>query len=382
MPLKFFGFNSTHETVVTAFTVLAVGLASCQPPTQTPTVTSPGTTPAPGAATGDTISISGAGASFPAPLYQRWFAEYNRQHPNVQISYQSIGSGAGINQFLAQTVDFGATDAPLTAEERQKFPANRGQPIQLPMTGGALVFAYNLPGVNELRLSRQAYCGIVQGTIKNWNDPLITQQNPGVNLPATPISLIHRSDGSGTTFIFTNHIQAACPQWQAGSGKSISWPVGLGAKGNEGVTAQVQQTQGAIGYVEYAYARENNLTAAVIENRAGNYVEPAAGSAARAIEGTDVPEDFALLIPDPQGPEAYPIIGLTWILLYEQYDNPAKAEAIKNVVRWALSNEGSKYAEELGYLALPDELSQRVIASLDTIKVAQAQQGTPPTATP
>jgi phosphate transport system substrate-binding protein len=372
MRLSSFGSHLTHWTAAIALGALATGLAACQP--QTPTATAPETAAAPGTSppAGGTIRITGAGASFPAPLYQRWFAEYNRQNPNVQINYQSVGSGAGINQFLAQTVDFGATDAPLTAEERQKFPANRGQPIQLPLTGGALVFAYNLPGVDNLRLSRQAYCGIAQGSITTWNDPQIAQQNPGVNLPATPISFIHRSDGSGTTFIFTNHLQAACSQWPAGAGKTVAWPTGLGAKGNEGVTAQVQQTQGAIGYVEYAYARENNLTTAVIENRAGNYIEPAPGSAARAIEGTDVPEDFALLIPDPPGQEAYPIIGLTWMLLYEQYDNPAKAEALKNVIRWALSNEGNKFTEELGYLPLPDDLSQRVIASLDTIKVAEA----------
>ncbi|MDM9383151.1 phosphate ABC transporter substrate-binding protein PstS [Chlorogloeopsis sp. ULAP01] len=366
MYLNLFGFHVNHWSASIALTALAAGLVSCQP--QTPTATAPGTPGAPS----ERVSISGAGASFPAPLYQRWFAEYNKQNPNIQISYQSVGSGAGVNQFVAQTVDFGATDAPLTQQERDKFPAQRGRPIQLPMTGGALVFAYNLPGVDNLRLSRQAYCGIAQGNIKTWNDPQIAQQNPGVNLPNTPISFIHRSDGSGTTFIFTNHLESACPQWQAGAGKSVSWPAGIGAKGNEGVTAQVQQTQGAIGYVEYAYARENKLQMAVLENQAGNYITPEPGSAASAIEGAQIPEDFALLVPDPKGEQAYPIVGLTWLLLYEQYDNPAKAQAMKNVVEWALS-QGDKYAEELGYLPLPDDVSQKVIAALDTIKVAQGQ---------
>ncbi|WP_026732467.1 phosphate ABC transporter substrate-binding protein PstS [Fischerella sp. PCC 9605] len=372
MHLNFFDFNVNRWTISIALTALAAGIVSCQP--QTPTATAPETTPAPGAAApGGTVSISGAGASFPAPLYQRWFAEFNKQNPNIQISYQSVGSGAGINQFLAQTVDFGATDAPLTEQERQKFPAERGQPIQIPMTGGALVFAYNLPGVDNLRLSRQAYCGIVQGDIKTWNDPQISQANPGVNLPNTPISFIHRSDGSGTTFVFTNHLEAACPQWQAGAAKSVSWPTGLGARGNEGVTAQVQQTQGAVGYVEFAYARENQLQMATIENRAGNYIAPEPGSAALAIENAEVPEDFALTVPDPQGEQAYPIVGLTWLLLYQQYDNPAKAQALKNVVEWALSDEGDKYAEELGYLPLPDDVTKRVIAALDAMKVAQGQ---------
>ncbi len=367
MRLNFFDFRLTHWAAVTV-TALTVGLASCQ--TQTPTA-APGTSPAPGGG-GGAVNLSGAGASFPNPLYQRWFSEYNQQNPNIRISYQSVGSGAGVNQFLAQTVDFAASDAPLTKEELQKYPQGRGEAVQLPMTGGILVFAYNLPGVENLRLSREAYCGIAQGTVKTWNDPLIVKANPGVNLPNSPISFVHRSDGSGTTFIFTNHLDAACPKWTAGAAKSVSWPTGIGAKGNEGVTAQVQQTQGSIGYVEYTYARENKLATATIENRAGNFVEPSTDAAERAIEGANVPEDFGLLIPDPEGKDAYPILGLTWLLLYGQYDDPAKAEALKNTVQWAL-NEGDKYAEELGYIPLPDDISQKVIAALDTIKVAQGQ---------
>lgn len=377
MHLKFFGSVFTRRTTSLAFTALCTALVACQPQSETSTApqATPGTGQQPTAASGGVVSISGAGATFPNPLYQRWFSEYQKQNPKIQISYQSVGSGAGVNQFLAQTVDFGATDAPLTPEERQKYPTGRGQPIQIPMTGGAVVLAYNLPGVQQnLRLSRQAYCGIAQGTIKAWNDPLITKANPGVNLPNTPISLVHRSDGSGTTFVFTNHLQAACPQWKAGAAKSISWPTGIGAKGNEGVTAQVQQTPGAIGYVEYVYARENQIPFAALENRAGSYITASPESAARGIVGQNVPQDFALLVPDPTEKDAYPIIGLTWLLLYEQYDNPAKAESLKDFVRWALSNEGDKYAQELGYLPLPEEISQRVVATLDTIKVAQAQQ--------
>ncbi|RUR75958.1 phosphate ABC transporter substrate-binding protein PstS [Chlorogloeopsis fritschii PCC 9212] len=323
---------------------LTTGLLSCQP--QTP---------------GNQVSLTGAGASFPAPLYQTWFNVYNQQNPNVKVNYQSIGSGAGVNQYLEGTVDFGATDAPLTEKERQKFRAKyNAEPIQVPLTGGAVVFAYNLGGnFKNLRLSRQAYCGIVQGDIKTWDNPLIAKQNPNINLPNTPIRFVRRSDGSGTTFLFTNHINKVCPNWKAGVGKSISWPVGIGAKGNEGVTAQIQQTQGAIGYVEYAYAKQNNLSMATLENKAGQFVDPSPESAARALEGQTIPQNFALEIPDPPGEQAYPIVGLTWLLLYNQYDNPAKATALKNFVNWALS-EGDKYALQLGYIPISDNLAQRV----------------------
>lgn len=343
--------------------LLAASLIACE--TQTPTTS---TTAAPGAspaAGGSTVVLSGAGASFPAPLYQRWFAEYNRVNPNIQISYQSVGSGAGVQQYLARTVDFGATDAPLTDEERQQFRSQyNSDPIQVPLTGGAVVLAYNLGGnVENLRLSREAYCGIVQGEVTNWNDPLIAQENPGVNLPDRPITFVHRSDGSGTTFIFTNHIQAACPGWTAGADKSVEWPAGTGAKGNEGITAQVQQTEGAIGYVEYTYARENDLNSASLENQSGQYVEPTVESAANALEGQQVPEDFALEIPDPTAPNAYPIVGLTWILLYDDYQSAEEATALQEVIQWVL-NEGDQYATELGYIPLNQDVAQRVVSTV------------------
>ncbi|RUT05660.1 phosphate-binding protein [Dulcicalothrix desertica PCC 7102] len=343
--------------------LFATGLSACQP--QNTTVPpQAGNTNQPSA--GNQVNIIGAGASFPAPLYLTWFNAYNQQNQNVKISYQSIGSGAGINQYIAGTIDFGATDAPLTDEERQQFQAKYNtEPIQVPLTGGAIVFAYNLGGdVKNLRLSREAYCGIFQGDITTWNDPRITQQNPNVNLPNTPISFVHRSDGSGTTFLFTNHIAAACPNWKAGVGKSISFPVGIGAKGNEGVTAQIQQTQGAIGYVEYVYARQNNLNMATLQNRAGQFVEPSPESAARVLEGQTIPQNFALEIPDPAGQDAYPIVGLTWLLLYNQYDNPAKATALKNFINWALT-EGEEYAVKLGYIPVSEEIAQRVQTTIN-----------------
>ncbi|MBF2062825.1 MAG: phosphate ABC transporter substrate-binding protein PstS [Calothrix sp. C42_A2020_038] len=338
--------------------VFATGLASCQPQTTDQTT---GAAPQ-----GGRLLVNGAGASFPAPLYQTWITTYNQQNPDVQFNYQSIGSGAGVNQYLEGTVDFGATDEPLTEDERKRYQGRfNGEPIQVPMTGGAIVFAYNLGGdVTNLRLSREAYCGIVQGDIKTWNDPRITQQNPNVNLPNTPISFVHRSDGSGTTFLFTNHIATACPNWTAGSGKSISFPVGVGARGNEGVTAQVQQTPGSIGYVEYVYARQNNLNMATMQNRAGQFVQPSPETAARVLEGQTIPQNFALEIPDPEGQEAYPIVGLTWLLLYHQYDNPAKATAIKNFVNWALS-EGEQYVVQLGYVPVSQEIAQRVQTTIN-----------------
>jgi phosphate transport system substrate-binding protein len=247
-----------------------------------------------------------------------------------------------------------------------------GKPVQIPMTGGAIVFAYNLDGVDNLRLSRETYCGIVEGTIKDWSDPKIAKDNPDVRIPTVPMTFVHRSDGSGTTFIFTNHIQAACPNWKAGAGKSVEWPTGVGAKGNEGVTAQVQQTKGAIGYTEYSYAKENNLKAATIQNKAGQFITPSPETAAKSFAGTTIPEDFALTLPDPEAKDGYPIVGLTWLLLYGQYDDTAKADALKGVVKWALT-EGDKFAEELGYLPLPDDVANRVVATLDTIKVASAK---------
>lgn len=311
--------------------------------------------------------INGAGASFPAPLYQRWFAEFNDQYPGVEISYQSVGSGAGVQQYLAGTVDFGATDAPLTDEEREQFREEYdAEPIQVPMTAGTVVFAYNLAGVEEnLELPRDAYCGIVTGDITSWDDPMIADANPDADLPNQPITWVHRSDGSGTTFLFTNHIQAACPSWNAGAAKTVEWPTGVGAKGNEGIAAQVQQTEGAIGYVEYAYANENGISMASIENQSGNIIEPNPDTAGKVFEGVDVPEDFALTIPDPENPEAYPIAGLTWLLLYPEYEDQDVATALEEMVNWALQ-DGDNFATELGYIPLPGDVQERVIATVST----------------
>ncbi len=319
-------------------------------------------TSAPGG--GATVSLSGAGASFPAPLYQRWFAEYQKVDPSVQVSYQSVGSGAGVEQFLAGTVDFGATDSILKDEEKAKAKAKYGaEAIQIPMTAGSVVFAFNLPGVTSLKLSRDAYCGVVTGKVTKWNDPAIGKSNDGVSLPDKAITFVHRSDGSGTTDVFTKHLKAVCPDWTLKPGKSVEWTIGSGAKGNEGITGQVQQTEGAVGYVEYSYAKENGLMMAELENKANKFVAPGPESGALAFEGATLPADFALSVQDPENPGAYPITSLTWVLLKPKYDDPAKAAAIKKVLGWALK-DGESLSKELGYVSMPASMKSKVEEAL------------------
>lgn len=351
---------------------LAASLASCAPsaPPTAPGASGTGASPAARADAGGKISITGAGSTAANPIYQRWFADYKKVDPNVQISYQSVGSGAGVKQFLEQTIDFGASDAPLKDEEIAKYPKDRGSgPVQVPTTGVFLVMPYNLDGVDNLKLSREAYCGIVDGSIKTWNDPKIAKANSGAKLPSSPITFVHRSDGSGTTDIFTNHVAKACPNWKAGAGKSVEWPTGQGAKGNEGVTAQIQQTPSAIGYTEYSYAQENKLKMAVLQNKAGEFITPSPEAAAKSLEGAKLDSRLAVSIPDPEAKGAYPIISLTYMLLYEQYPDAKKAETLKKVVNWALT-DGKAAAIELGYIPLPSEVVTKVAAQLDTIKVA------------
>ncbi|MCU0565172.1 MAG: phosphate ABC transporter substrate-binding protein PstS [Oculatellaceae cyanobacterium Prado106] len=360
-----------RRAFLASLAALSFGFAACQStPPQAPSATGGGSAPAAGGAggSGKTAVLSGAGASFPAPLYQRWFAEYNKVEPGVQISYQSVGSGAGVEQFLAGTVDFGATDSPLKDEEKAKFKEKYGaDPIQVPMTAGSVVFAYNLPEVKDLKLSRAAYCGIVTGKVTTWNAPEIAAANPGVTLPSTNISFVHRSDGSGTTSVFTTHLDEACADWTAGANKSVEWPVGTGAKGNEGVTAQVQQAPGAVGYVEYAYAKENGLSMASIENKSGNIITPSPEAGGLAFKGATIPADFALTVPDPADANAYPITSLTWLLLYPKYDDATKGEALKAVVDWALT-DGKQFADQLGYVSMPPETNGKVKEAVTKIQ--------------
>lgn len=315
---------------------------------------------------GQSVSLTGAGATFPAPLYQRWFSEYNKQNPNVQISYQSVGSGAGVEQFSQGTVDFGASDVAMDDDDIAQV--ERGV-VLLPMTAGSIVFGYNLPDVEGLKLSRQVYVDILLGKITKWNDPAIAQINPDLQLPDQDITVVYRSDGSGTTGVFTKHLSAVSPEWKekVGEGKTVAWPTGIGAKGNEGVTAQILQTEGSIGYIEYGYAEQQDITTASLENKSGNYIEPSPESAAKTLEAVTLPENLRAFIADPEGADSYPIVSYTWILAYQQYD-ANKGQAFKDVMNWALT-EGQNYAAELGYVPLPEPVVQKVEAALETIQV-------------
>lgn len=348
---------------------VSFSIASCQPQTnQAPIGTETGSPAAPAAGgSGGNVSLTGAGASFPAPLYQRWFSEYNKQNPNVQVSYQSVGSGAGVEQFTQGTVDFGASDTGMKQEEIAKV--QKGV-VLLPMTAGSVVIAYNVPDVqNSIKLPREVYADIFLGNIKTWNDARIAQANPGVTLPNLPITVVHRSDGSGTTSVFTSHLSAISPDWKSkvGSGKTVDWPAGVGAKGNEGVTAQLQQTQGAVGYTEYGYAKQNSLAMATLQNKAGTFVEPTPESAAKTLAAVELPADLQVSITDPEGADSYPIVTYTWLMAYKNYDDPNKAQAIKKVIQYGLT-EGQKYSEELGYVPLPEPVVDKVEAAANQIQ--------------
>lgn len=324
----------------------------------------------PGAPAGaKTIALTGAGATFPYPLYSKWFAVYQKVHPKVEFNYQSIGSGAGQRQILERTVDFGASDAPMTDAMMAKAP---GKLVHLPMTLGAVVITYNLPGVKStLRLTGPLVADLYLGKVARWNDPEIAAVNPAVKLPDTPITVVHRADGSGTTSVFTSYLAKVSPAWrdQVGSGVSVAWPAGLGGKGNEGVTGQVRGTPGSIGYVELAYAVQNHLPTPALKNRAGRFVEPSieAISAAAAGGAKEMPEDFRVDLTDPPGPEAYPICSFTYLLVYENGSNRAKDSALVHFVQWAI-HEGQRLGPELDYAPLPPPVVKKIDVRLRTLK--------------
>jgi phosphate transport system substrate-binding protein len=320
-----------------------------------------------GTASAAGTQLQGAGATFPAPLYQRWIAEYTKSNPNVQINYQAVGSGAGIKQFTQNLVAFGASDAAMKDDE---IAAVKQGVVLIPATAGSVVLAYNLPGVTDLKLSREAYSGIFLGKITKWNDPAIAKTNSGVKLPDTAITVCSRSDGSGTTFVFTKHLSTINPEFKdkVGEGTSVTWPTGVAGKGNDGVTALVKQSPGAIGYVEYGYAKNNKLTFASLENKAGQFVTATTASGEATLATTQFPADLLRAWPsDPDVKEAYPISTFTWILLYKKYENKEQGEAVKKFVEFGLS-DGQKFAEELGYIPLPKEI---VAKDLEALKAAQ-----------
>jgi len=330
--------------------------------------------PAAGARSG-AVDLTGAGATFPYPLYSKWFSDYAAA-TGVRINYQSIGSGGGIRQLQEGTVDFGASDGPMSTDEMSKA---RGPVMHFPTVLGALAITYNLPEIKApLRLSGDVIADIYLGTITKWNDPRIAALNPGVALPSSDILVVHRSDGSGTTYVFTDYLSTISPKWKAGPGKAkdIAWPVGLGGKGNEGVSGQVKQTKGSIGYVELAYAKQNNLQYAAIRNSAGNFVLPSPESMTAAASGVaealPANTDYRISIVNSGGAESYPITSFTWILVYQQQTDSVKARKLTDFLKWALS-EGRKQAAALDYAPLPDLMSTRLTTRLDSIKVAATQ---------
>jgi phosphate transport system substrate-binding protein len=315
----------------------------------------------------EVVDLHGAGATFPGPLYDKWFKAYVAAHPTVRIDYQPVGSGAGVTQFTNKTVDFAASDAAMTDDEIAKV--DRGVQL-LPMTAGSVVLAYNLPNLKSpLRLSRAAYTGIFLGKITKWNDPAIAAANPGVTLPSSNVTVVHRADSSGTSFVFTQHLSAISPAWKAGPGtsKAPNWPTGIGAKGTEGVTAQIKQTPGAIGYVEYGAAQQTGQPMAQLENKSGAYVMASTASSQAALAGAVLPDNLRLFLPDPDGAASYPIVTYTWLLLYRQSDKPAGTEVLKDVVRYCLG-DGQSVSESLGYVPLPPSVVAADLKALDNVK--------------
>lgn len=317
------------------------------------------------------VSVSGAGATFPEPLYIEWIGDFQAVDRDVTINYQGIGSGGGIEQFTKMTVDFGASDAPMKDEEIAVAEAAGGAKVlHIPTVFGAVVLAYNLEGVDELKLDPDTLAGIFLGDIVQWNDPKIAALNPGVDLPGRGIQVVHRSDSSGTTSIFTGYLAGVSADWiaEVGAGKEVDWPVGVGGQGNDGVAAVVQQQVGSIGYVELSYAIESQISMATLKNAAGNFIAPSLDSTSAAAEGAQFPEDLRFSVSNSKGAEAYPIVGATWILVFDQMADAGKAEALKDWLTYALE-EGTELAEELGYAPLSEELKTLALAKVNAISV-------------
>lgn len=319
------------------------------------------------------IKLTGAGATFPNVIYQDWILQYNRRNPDVQLNYQSIGSGGGIRQFSDGTVDFGGSDAPMSDSA---IAAIGGNVLHLPTVLGAVAIVYHLPGLSApLRLVPEVLAEIFLGRVTRWNDPRIAAANPGLALPRSDVLVVHRSDGSGTTYAFTDYLSKVSPEWgrRVGRGTSVNWPVGLGGKGNEGVAAMVAQTPGSVGYVELAYAVHNRLSYAAVQNRAGRFVLPSPQSvtaaAASAMTAMGPGTDFRVSITDPPGAESYPIASFTWLLLRRTYPDPERAGALVRFVWWAVT-EGQAAASRLGYAPLPSALRPWIEARLKTVQAA------------
>jgi len=317
----------------------------------------------------DAILVNGAGATFPYPIYSKWFDEYHKAHSNVQINYQSVGSGAGIRQLLSGTVDFGASDGPMSDEQLAQA---KTKVLHFPTVLGAAVPTYNIPGVSaELKFTPGVLAGIFLGTITKWNDPAIAGANPGVNLPANEIVVVHRSDGSGTTYIWTDYLAKVSDAWKnkVGKGTSVNWPVGLGGKGNEGVAGLVKQTPNSTGYVELIYAIQNNLSYGRVRNSSGTFVKADLASVSAAAAGAvkSMPDDFRVSITNPPGQAAYPISSFTWLLVPANVQDTSKKAILKEFLHWMLT-DGQKYAEPLAYARLPHEVVDKELKTIAQIQ--------------
>jgi phosphate transport system substrate-binding protein len=319
------------------------------------------------------LLINGAGASFPYPIYSKWFAEYHKAHGNAEINYQSVGSGAGIKQVTDGTVDFGASDGPMNDDQIKAFTDKHGFGVlHFPTVLGAAVPTYNVAGVTgALNFTPEALAGIFLGKITKWNDPTLTGANKGINLPADDIVVVHRSDGSGTTYIWSDYLSKVSDEWKSkvGKGSSINWPVGLGGKGSEGVTGLIKSTPNSIGYVELIYAAQNNIAYGAVKNAAGKFVKAdlAGVSAAAASSAKDMPEDFRVSITNAPGAAAYPISSFTWLLIPAKFSDASKRDAIKDFLKWSLA-DGQNFAEALSYAKLPKEVVAKETKALAAIQ--------------
>jgi phosphate transport system substrate-binding protein len=317
------------------------------------------------------VQINGAGATFPAPIYTKWFSEYNKLHSDVLINYQPVGSGGGIRQLMNQTVDFGATDGPMTAEQLQQAP---GKVWHFPTVLGGVVPVYNLPGVTaELKFTGPLLADIFLGKVTKWNDPAIAKINPGVTLPATDVTVAHRADGSGTTYVWVDFLSKVSPEFKGkvGVNTSVNWPVGVGGRGNEGVSGLVKQTPGALGYVELVYALQNKIAYGQVQNMAGEFSKASVQSvtAAAAEAAKQMPADFRVSITNAPGKGVYPVSSFTWLLLYENPKDKAKSKVMVDFLKWALT-DGQKFAPDLGYAPLPEAVVKLEVAALGKIKVS------------
>jgi phosphate transport system substrate-binding protein len=312
-------------------------------------------------------TLNGAGATFPYPMYSKWFSEYHKQHPDIQINYQSIGSGGGIRQVLAGTVDFGASDGPMSDEQ---LAQTKIKILHIPTVLGAVVPAYNLPSVKqELKFSPEVLAGIFLGKITNWNDAAISKDNPGVSLPNQSIIVIHRSDGSGTTYVWTDYLSKVSANWKnsAGKGTSVKWPVGLGAKGNEGVAGMVRQMEGTIGYIELIYAVQNSIRYGNVKNAAGQFVKATLESTTAAAASATMPADFRVSIANAPGKDAYPIASFTWLLVPAQSKDPQRGKILSEFLTWML-DRGESMAQQLSYAPLPSEVAARVREAIKQVR--------------